>query len=96
MVDIGQNIEKTLKHPGGRPITVFWRFDENHNIINKNPTKRDYNINYYKNIKTTCDLCNRQVVWKHMKRHQMSDICKKINSETSLERAELVRISARS
>ena len=76
------NIEKLLKHPGGRPITASWRFDENNNIINKNPTKRDYNINYYKNIKTTCDLCNRQVVWKHMKRHQMSDICKKINNAT--------------
>jgi len=69
-------IENTIKHPGGRPISVPWRFDENHNIIIMNPTKRDYNINYYKNIKSTCELCNRQVVWKYMKRHQMSDICK--------------------
>jgi len=66
--------DNTIKHPGGRPISVPWRFDENHNIIIMNPTKRDYNINYYKNIKSTCELCNRQVVWKHMKRHQMSDI----------------------
>jgi len=73
--------DNTIKHPGGRPISVPWRFDENHNIIIMNPTKRDYNINYYKNIKSTCELCNRQVVWKHMKRHQMSDICKKMNNK---------------
>ena len=73
-------IKRKSNNPNGGPIRVPWRFDSDGNLIIKNPTKHDYNINYYKIMsvhKAKCDLCNRETVWKHMKRHQESNICKK-------------------
>ena len=69
------------KHPGGRPICAPWRFDNAGNLVLKNPTRQDYNINNYKlrtASKSICELCNR-VIWKHLRRHQeTSKICKRI------------------
>ena len=68
------------RHAGGRPICALWRFDEEGKLIIQNPTRRDYNLGNYKlNRKSVCNLCNREIIWKHMKRHQeTSQICKKI------------------
>ena len=70
----------SAKHPGGRPISVAWRFNEDGTLACTNPTKHDYNINYYKEkagCKAICNLCNREAVFKHMKRHQSSKFCMK-------------------
>ena len=71
-------IGKSIKHPGGGPICAPWRFDDKGELIILNPIRHDYNVNNYRlrnGFKSTCELCNRQVVWKHMKRHQNSNIC---------------------
>ena len=86
MVDIDTQ-EKTIKHPGGRPICAPWRFDNAGNLVIKNPTRQDYNINNYKlrtASKSICELCNREVIWKHLRRHQeTSKICKRIRESSS-------------
>ena len=75
-----QNIEKTLKHPGGRPITVPWRFDGKGDLIILNPKWTDYfHFNYINKYgcKVKCNLCNREVVQSKLNRHQQSGICKR-------------------
>jgi hypothetical protein len=50
---------------GGRPISVYWRFDEDGSLKVKEPKKSDYNYYYYKDVaskKVECPLCGRVVI----------------------------------
>jgi len=82
-----QAINKSIHTVIGRPISASWRFDDDGNLKIKNPTRRDYNMQYYQDMnvfKATCNSCNRDVVWKHMKRHkETSNICKKLQEQNN-------------
>ena len=45
-------IKRKSNNPNGRPIRAPWRFDSDGNLIIENPTKHDYNINYYKHVES--------------------------------------------
>jgi len=65
-----QTIKRKSNNPNGRPIRVPWRFDSDGNLIIENPTKHDYNINYYKHVesqKLQCNLCGRNTMVKYVK-----------------------------
>ena len=70
------------RRAGGRPISAAWRFDAEGKLVVLNPTRRDYNIGNYKQKGTLqCELCGREMVWKHIKRHQEdSKICGKLQT----------------
>ena len=86
MADIDTQ-EKSIKHPGGRPIKVPWRFDEDGNLVVLTAKWTDYYhhnyINKYGN-KVTCELCNRVVVQSKLNRHQQSEICKRKRADIKI------------
>ena len=87
-------IKRKSNNPNGRPIRAPWRYDSDGNLIIKNPTFCEYYKHNYINkygCETICELCCINIRVKHIKRHQNSNICKKIrytkdnNTESSTD-----------
>ena len=73
--------KRKSNNPNGGPIRVAWRFDSDGNLIIKNPTFSDYFKHNYTNkygCQTVCELCGRNTIVQHKRRHQSSKICNKM------------------
>ena len=75
-------IKRKRDPPKGKYITAPWRYKED-GTYNKNPLDKNYFNDYYRDHwhseKTTCPLCNREVIKNVLRRHQNSKICKRIH-----------------
>ena len=80
VINMNQIIKRPSHNPNGRPISVPWRFNEDGELIIKNPTWSDYKAYNYKHkygLPVQCAFCKRTVVLDHLKRHYNSKRCQK-------------------
>ena len=78
------NNNNIIKKQRGRPISLYWRFDENGVLIIKRPSRHDCDYHYYHDVagcKIECPVCNRCVNQDNIFRHQRSNMCLKIAGE---------------